>query len=155
MKHIVIWNKYRSKVTTQTQNQYLDFLIDPIFPGVNSLFVMTFEKDQKSSKRLFNQTTETKHYKYMIYWRNISDQPIKNYERTCDNIWKIANGHGDDYTTGALLDHPSFKKNYEMAATDLRKQQTLDADPKAAEQINLSVNLDRVWNATMFSLLMK
>ena len=37
-----------------------------------------------------------------------------------------------------------------MIATDLRKQQTLDADPRAIQQINFTANLDRAGNTTMF-----
>ena len=29
------WNKYQTKVTIQARNQYLNYLIDPIFQGVN------------------------------------------------------------------------------------------------------------------------
>ena len=38
-----ILNKYQSRVSTQTQNQYLDYLIDPTFQGVNRHFVLSFE----------------------------------------------------------------------------------------------------------------
>ena len=37
-----------------------------------------------------------------------------------------------------------------MIATDLSKQQTLDADPKSRQQINFSANLDRDGNTTIF-----
>ena len=53
------------------------------------------------------------------------------------------NSQGDDYTTGCLLDYPYFKKYYELITIDLSKQQKLDADPKATQQINLTENLDR------------
>ena len=33
------WNKHQSKISTERQNQYLDYLIDPSFQGVNRLFV--------------------------------------------------------------------------------------------------------------------
>ena len=36
-----------------------------------------------------------------------------------------------------------FKNYYKMIAIDLIKQQTLDADPKAIQQINFTVNLER------------
>ena len=49
---------------------------------------------------------------------------------TYDNIGKIADGHGDDYTIGCLLDYPYFNKTYNLLATDLSKQNALDADPK-------------------------
>ena len=39
------WNKYKPKVSTERPNLYLDFLIDPSFQGVNSLFVLSFEDE--------------------------------------------------------------------------------------------------------------
>ena len=50
---------------------------------------------------------------------------------------KIA-GQGDDYTTGCLLDYPYVKDHYDMIATDSSKQQALDADPKAIQQVNFT-----------------
>ena len=38
-KRTINWNKYEPKVTVEQQNQYLDFLINPSFHGVNTLFV--------------------------------------------------------------------------------------------------------------------
>ena len=40
---IIIWNNYEPKVTTKIPNQYLDFLIEPSFQGVNRFFVLSFE----------------------------------------------------------------------------------------------------------------
>ena len=37
-----------------------------------------------------------------------------------------------------------------MIAVDLSKQQALDADPRAIQQINFTSNLDRAGNTTMF-----
>ena len=54
---------------------------------------------------------------------------------------KIAAGQGDDYTTGCLLDYTYLKNYHKMIAVDLRKQQALDADPKAIQQINFTANL--------------
>ena len=66
-----------------------------------------------------------------------------------ENLRKIATGQGDDYTTGCLLDDRYFKKNYKMVAIDLSKPPALDADPRAIQQINFTVNLDRARNTTM------
>ena len=40
-----------------------------------------------------------------------------------------------------------------MIAIDLSKQQALDADPKAIQQINFTANLDRAGNTTMFFII--
>ena len=76
----------------------------------------------------------------------VFDEPIKNDKVTYENIRKIATGQGDDYTTGFLLDYPYFKDNYKMIVVDLSKQQALDADPIANQQINFTANLDRADN---------
>ena len=34
------WNKYQSKIPTERPNEYLDYIIDPSFQGVNRLFVL-------------------------------------------------------------------------------------------------------------------
>ena len=36
-----------------------------------------------------------------------------------------------------------------MSAIDLSRQQVLDADPRAIQQINFTANLDRAGNTTM------
>ena len=40
-----------------------------------------------------------------------------------------------------------------MIAIDLTKQQALDVDPKAIQQTNFTVNLDRAEGATMFFII--
>ena len=79
----------------------------------------------------------------MIDGKNVFDQPINSDLKRYENIRRIATGQGDDYTTGCLLDYSYFKENYKMIAIDLSKQQALDADPRAIQQINFTENLDR------------
>ena len=40
-----------------------------------------------------------------------------------------------------------------MIAIDLSKQQTLDADPRAIQQINFTSNLDRAGNTRIYFIL--
>ena len=89
----------------------------------------------------------------MINGENFFDQPIKNNKVTYENIRKIATGQGDEYITGCLLDYPYFKDTYKMIAIDLSKQQALDADPRANQQINYTVNLDRAGNTRIYFIL--
>ena len=65
------------------------------------------------------------------------DQPVKNIKVTYENIRKIATGQEDDYTTGSQLGYIYFENYYKMIVVDLSKQQVLDADPKAIQQIIL------------------
>ena len=39
-KRTIDWNNYPSKISTERQNQYLDYLIEPSFQGVNRLYLL-------------------------------------------------------------------------------------------------------------------
>ena len=153
-KRAINCNKYQSKVTIQTPNPYLDYLIDPSFQGVNRRFVLSFENttDRTLNTKYYLPNVEIKDYNVMIDGQNFFDQPVKNNLRTYDNIRKIGNGQGDDYTTSCLVDYNYFKEYCKMIAIDLSKQQALDADPKATQQINFAGNLarDPIANTTIF-----
>ena len=89
----------------------------------------------------------------MVDGKNFFDQSINNDFKTYENIRKIATGKGDDYTTGCLLNYPYFKENFKIIAIDLSKQQSLDADLRAIEQINFTTNLNRAGNTTMLFII--
>ena len=57
----------------------------------------------------------------MIDGRNFFYQPVNNQERTYNNIWKFANGQGDDYTSGSMLDYHYGKDHYKTITIDLSK----------------------------------
>ena len=92
--------------------------------------------------RYYLPLVEVKDYNVVINGRNFFDHPIKNNLITYDNIRKIATGQGDDYTTDCSLDYPYFKNYCKMIAINLSKQQALDVDPKAIQQISFTANLD-------------
>ena len=154
-KRTIGWNKYLSKPALLARNANLNHLTEPSFEGLNRLFVLAFEDDDQriSNKRYYIRKVVIKDYNVMIDGKNFFDQSIKNDKKTYDNIRKIATSQGDDCTTGCLLDHTYFKKYCKMIAVDLSKQEALDADPKAIQQINFTKNLDRVGNTRLYFLL--
>ena len=89
----------------------------------------------------------------MIDGENVFNQPIKGNKVTHDNIRKIATGQGDDHTTGCLLDYPYINYAFKIIAVDVSKQQALDADPGAIQQINFTANLDRAGNTRICFIL--
>ena len=154
-KRTINWNKFLPKTTNHVQNRYLDFLIDPSFQERNRYFVLSFkdEDGSESHKQYYFRTAEIKDYNVMIDGRNFFDKPIKNYLKTCDNIRKIATSQGDDYTTRCLLAYRYFKNYYKLIAIDLSKQQKLDADPEAIQQIIFFGNLSRAEGAAIFFII--
>ena len=148
-------NKYQSSIKTYPQGRYLNHLNDPSFQGVNRLFVLYFENedDRTSYSTNYLPKVEIKDYNAMIDGKNFFDQPVNSNLKTYENIRRIATGQGDDYTTDCLLDYSYFKENYKIIAIDLSKQQALDANPIAIQQINFTENLDRAGNTTMFFLI--
>ena len=71
----------------------------------------------------------------MIDGRKFYDQTINDLIKQYDEVRKVSTGHGNDYTTGSLLDYAYFKEDYRLIAIDLSKQKALDADPRAIQQI--------------------
>ena len=136
--------------------QIFKSLVNPIFHGVNTLFVLSFENenDRTLHSNYHLPKVEIKYCNVMTDGKNFFDQPINSDLKTYENIRKIATGQGDDYTTGCLLDYSYFKDHYKMIAIDLSKQQALDADPRAIQQINFTANLDRA-GIKQCSLLLK
>ena len=87
----------------------------------------------------------------MIDGQNFFDQPIRNNLIKYDNIRKVATSQGDYYITACLRDYNYFKNYYKMIGIDLSKQQALDADPKAIQQINFIGNLEE--QSTVFFII--
>ena len=154
-KRVINWNKYLSKPKLLRINPNLNYLIEPSFQGVNRLFVLAFENDAQrtSHANYYLPNVEIKSYNIMINGENFFDQPIKNNRITYENIRKIATGQGDDYTTDFLLDNSYFMDTYKMIAVDLSKQQVLDADSRAIQQINFAANLDRAGITRVYFIL--
>ena len=114
-KRTIKWNKYRSQMTIQPQNNNLNYLIDPTFTNVNRLFVLSFGRDNASDNRdSFSHyhvpNVEIKDLNVLIDGKSFFDWPVKNEEEAYEKIIGISNNN--DYTTGNLLDFAYFKGNY-------------------------------------------
>ena len=155
-KRTINCNKYYSRTKTlNAPNPYLDYLIDPSFQGASRRFILpfNFNDNRNGHSRYYLPNAKAKDYNVMIDGKNFFDQPIKSYIKTYENIQKITTGQGDDYTTGCLIDYNCFIKHYKMIAIDLSKQQALDVNPKAIQQINFTANLDGNNNRLLFFII--
>ena len=52
-----------------------------------------------------------------------------------------------------MLEYTYFRDTYKIIAVDLSKQQTLDSDRKAVQQINFTANLDRAGNPRIYFII--
>ena len=87
-KRTINWNEYQSKLLRERQNQYLDFLTDPSFQGVNKLLlsfikfykVLLFENenDRKVHTRCYLPKVEIKDYNVVIDGKNFFGQPVRS-----------------------------------------------------------------------------
>ena len=61
-KRTVKWNKYRSQMTVQSNNNNLNYLIDPTFTKVNRLFVLSFERIEENNVKKDHRDSFSHYY---------------------------------------------------------------------------------------------
>ena len=124
-KREIIWNKYRSQMTTEAINNNLNILIDPTFTNVNRLFVLAYRTadNRQSFSQFYLTSFMVKDFNVIIDKLAFFYLPIKTEEEAYERIIDIS--RNNEYTTGNLLDYDYFKKYYKLIAIDLSKQQVL------------------------------
>ena len=145
-KREIIWNKYRSQMTTEAVNNNLNILIDPTFTNVNRLFVLVYRTadDRQSFSQFYLPKVMVKYYNVITDKLTFFDLPIKTEEEAYENIIDIS--RYNEYTTGNLLDYDYFEKHYKLIAIDLSKQQVLQENEDLIQQINFIGRLENAAN---------
>ena len=145
-KREIIWNKYRSQMTTEAVNNNLNILIDPTFTNVNKLFVLAYQTadDRQSFSQFYLPKVMVKDYNVLIDKLSFFDLPIKTEEEAYEKIIDIS--RNNEFTTGNLLDYDYFKKHYKLIAIDLSKQQVLQENEDLIRQINFIGRLEEAAN---------
>ena len=138
-KREIIWNKYRSQMTTEAINNNLNILIDPTFTNVNRLFVLAYQN-----------VVMVQDYNVIIDKLAFFDLPIKTEEEAYEKIIDIS--RNNEYTTSNLLDYDYFKKYYKLIAIDLSKQQVLQENEDLIQYINF---IGRLTKAAVFIIIEK
>ena len=148
-KGTINWNKYRSQITIQPQNNNLNYLIDPTFTNFNRLFVLSLSRNNNTDSRYSFSNYYVPKFKVNVFnvlidGKSFFDLSIKNDEEAYEKIIDMSNN--SDYTTGNLLDYGYYKKHYRLIAIDLSKETKL----KDPQQINFIGQRLRNTGATMF-----
>ena len=111
-KRTIKWNKYRSQMSIQQQNNNLNYLIDPTFTNVNRLFVLSFPRNNTDSRYSFSNCyvpkVKVNDFNVLIDGKSFFDLPVKNDEEAYEKIIDLSNN--SDFTTGNLLDYAYYKK---------------------------------------------
>ena len=152
----IIWNKYRSPMSTEAINNNLNILIDPTFNNVNRLFVLAYQLDNNNySRQSFSEfylpRVMIKDYNVIIDKLTFFDLPIKTEEEAYEKIIDIS--INNEYTTGNLLDYDFFKKYYKLITIDLSQQQALQENEDLIQQINFIGRLEQA--ANVFNIIEK
>ena len=144
-KREILWNKYRSQMTTEAVNNNLNILIDPTFTNVNRLFLLAYQNtdDRQSFSQFYLPNVMVKDYNVIIDKLAFFDLPIKTEQQAYEKIIDIKS---NEYTTGNLLDYDFFKKYYKLIAIDLSKQQVLREKEDLIQQINFIGKLEKAAN---------
>ena len=146
----MIWNKYRSQMSTEAINNNLNILIDPTFANVNRLLVLSYQVDANNNdnRQLFSEfyspRVMIKDFNVIIDKLAFFYLPIKTEEDAYEKIIDIS--RSNEYTTGNLLDYDYFKKYYELIAINLSKQQVLQENEDLIQQINFIGRLEETAN---------
>ena len=158
-KRTIKWNKYQSQMSVQSNNNNLNYLIDPAFTNINRLFALSFERiEEDKIKKYYRDSfshyyvpkVQIKAFNVLIDRKNFFDLPTKNEEEAYEKIIDMNNNN--NYMTGNLLDFAYYKENYKLIAIDLSKQ-TKIKDP---QQINFIGKIERQDNGvTMFFIIEK
>ena len=90
-KRTIKWNKYRSQMTIQNQNNHLNYLIDPTFTNVNRLFVLSFSRNNEGDKRdsfsdYYVPNVKIKDFNVLIDGKSFFNLPVKNEEETYEKL---------------------------------------------------------------------
>ena len=146
-------------MTVQSNNNNLNYLIDPIFTKANRLFVLSFERTEKKNAKKDNRDSfshyyvpnlEIKDFNVLIDAKSFFDLSIKNEEEAYEKIIEMS--RNNDNITGNLLHFAYFKENYRLIENDLSKQTKLE-DPQQISFIGKFGN--QAHGATIFFIIEK
>ena len=153
-KRTIKWNKHRSEMINQAQNNNLNYLIDPAFTKVNRLFFLSFENENNTTSfsKYYLPNVQIKDFNVLINGKSFFDMPIKDDKETYEEIIEIR--RNNDKMTGNLLGYEYFSKHYKLIAIDLSKQIGLE-NPDLKQQINFIGRLATNEGATMFFIIEK
>ena len=108
-------------MTIQSNNNNLNYLTDPTFTKVSTLFALSFAriavpnttKDHRDSfLRYYVPNVEIKDFNVIIDGKSVFDMPIKNEEEDYEKIIDMSGNNG--YTTGVFIGFCLFQRKLQI-----------------------------------------
>ena len=102
MKRTIKWNKYRSQITIQPQNNNWDYLFDPTFMNVNRLFVLSFPGNNNadstySFSNYYDPKVKINDFNVLIDGKIFFDFSVKNEEEDYEKIIEMSNNNDSSW----------------------------------------------------------
>ena len=149
IRRTISWNKYRCEITTQTESNNLDYLIDPTFRNINRLCALSMKNGNNDPTRdSFNKyymlLVEIKKINELIDNKPFFDQPIKNKQEVYEKILEMS--RNDNYITRNLLDYLYHQIYYKLIGKYLLKQ----TNKSIPQQISFTGKLEKEDRGVMF-----
>ena len=87
----ISWNKYRSEIAAQSNNNNLDYMIDVTFTNINRLFVLSFKNGNDDPTRNYfdkycKPLVEMKDVNVLIDNKPFFDQSVKNKQEAYEEM---------------------------------------------------------------------
>ena len=90
-KRTIKWNKYRSQMSIEQQNNNLNYLIDPTFTNVNRLSVLSFPRNNNTDSRYsfsnyYVPKVKINDFNVLIDGKSFFDLPVKNDDKVMKKL---------------------------------------------------------------------
>ena len=148
-KRKISWKKYWSEIATQTKENNLNYLIDPIFTNISRLFVLSFKNGdddllRDSFNKYYRPLAKIKDFDELIDNKQFFQQPVKKKQEGYEKLIEMLR-RNNGYATRNILDYLYHQNYYELIGIHWSRQ----TNTIIPQQINFTGKLEEDDGAAM------
>ena len=145
----ISWKKYWSEIATQTKENNLNYLIDPIFTNISRLFVLSFKNGdddllRDSFNKYYRPLAKIKDFDELIDNKQFFQQPVKKKQEGYEKLIGMLR-RNNGYATRNILDYLYHQNYYELIGIHWSRQ----TNTIIPQQINFTGKLEEDDGAAM------
>ena len=145
----ISWKKYWSEIATQTKENNLNYLIDPIFTNISRLFVLSFKNGdddllRDSFNKYYRPLAKIKDFDELIDNKQFFQQPVKKKQEGDEKLIEMLR-RNNGYATRNILDYLYHQNYYELIGIHWSRQ----TNTIIPQQINFTGKLEEDDGAAM------